>query len=169
MSLHFVLDGYNLVKQDAHLAVLKLEAGRLALLKLIVTRQLQGSSSNQVTVVFDGQMGETQEHYSAGIDIVYTSFETADDWIKRFVEDSATPRNIVVVTDDKEIRCFVRALGAVIMGTREFLEGRGSRRRQADLARKLKRVQTEKKEISSVVEHKITSELSEFWLKGHKR
>ncbi len=63
----------------------------------------------------------------------------------------------------------MRALGAVIMGTREFLEGRGSRRRQADLARKLKRVQTEKKEISSVVEHKITSELSEFWLKGHKK
>lgn len=169
MSLHFVLDGYNLVKQDVHLAVLKLEAGRLALLKLIVTRELQGSKSNQVTVVFDGQMGETTEHYCSGIDIVYTSFETADDWIKRFVEDSAMPKNIVVVTDDKEIRCFVRPLGVVILGTREFLEGRGSRRRQADLARKRKRVQTEKKEISSVVEHKITSELSEFWLKGHKK
>ncbi len=168
MSLHFILDGYNLVKQDAHFAVLKLEAGRLALLKLIETRDLQGSKSNPVTVVFDGQLGGTQERYSSGIGVVYTSAESADDWIKHFVEDSAKPKNIVVVTDDKEIRIFVRALGAAIMGTREFLEGRGSRRRKADLARKLKRVQSDNKEISSVLEDKITSEMSRVWLKGKK-
>lgn len=168
MSLHFILDGYNLIKQDAYLAVLRLEAGRLALLKQIETKSLQGSSSNPVTVVFDGQLGGVKEQYSSGIALVYTSGETADDWIKRFVEDSSTPKNIVVVTDDREIRHFVRSLGATIMGTREFLEGRGSRRRQADLARKLKRVQTDKKEISSVLEDKITREMSRVWLKDIK-
>lgn len=168
MSLHFILDGYNLVKQDANFAVLKLEAGRLALLKLIESRKLQGSDSNPVTVVFDGQLGHTEERYSAGINVVFTSVETADDWIKRFVEDSQTPKSIVVVTDDREIRYFVRALGAALMGTREFLEGRGSRRREADRARKLKRVQNDKKNIPSVVEDKITSEMSQVWLKGKK-
>lgn len=168
MALHFVLDGYNLVKQDAHLAVLKLEAGRQGLVKLIETRELQGSQSNAVTIVFDGQLGESKERLSSGIQIVFTTFETADDWIKRFVEESTAPKSIVVVTDDREIRHYVSALGAALMGTREFLEGRGSRRREADAARRLKRPQADKKDISSVVEHKITSEFSKLWLKDKK-
>ncbi len=168
MSLHFVLDGYNLIKQDTHWGLLRLEAGRLALVKHIETKSLQGSRSNSVTVVFDGQIGGCQECHLSGIKVVYTSGETADDWIKHFVEDSPTPKNIVVVTDDRDIRHFVRALGAAIMGSREFLEGRGVKRRQAEIARKLKQAQTDKKEISSVVEHKITSEMSKVWLKGKK-
>ncbi len=168
MSLHFILDGYNLLKQDEHLALLNFQAGRVAFLRQIETQNLQGSASNQVTVVFDGQLGGSRERYSVGIDVVYTAGETADDWIKRFVEDSQTPKNIVVVTDDRDIRRWVRSLGAVIMGAREFLQGRGSRRQHADLVRKLKRVQSEKKEISSVLEHKITSEMSQLWLKNKK-
>lgn len=168
MALHFVLDGYNLVKQDAHLAVLKLEAGRNGLLKLIESRELQGSKTNTVTIVFDGQLGASSERHESGIEVVFTSFETADDWIKRFVEEDKNPKRIVVVTDDREIRHYVRALGAALMGTREFLEGRGSRRREADAARKLKRPQSDKKEISSVVEHKITTEFSKLWLKDKK-
>jgi predicted RNA-binding protein with PIN domain len=175
MSLHFVLDGYNLVKQDAHLAVLKLEAGRNGLLKLIETRELQGSKTNAVTIVFDGQLGASSERHAsagggpgAGIEVVFTSFETADDWIKRFVEESTNSKILVVVTDDREIRHYVRALGAALMGTREFLEGRGSRRREADALRKSQRPQADKKEISSVMEHKITSEFSKMWLKDKK-
>ncbi len=169
MSLHFILDGYNLVKQDAHLAVLKLEAGRMGLLRQIEERELQGSQSNPVTVVFDGQIGGTQhERYSSGIGVIYTSAESADDWIKRFVEDSPTPKNIVVVTDDRDIRHFVRALGAAIMASREFLEGRGSRRREADKARKLKKIHADKKDLSSILEHKITTEMTQLWLKGKK-
>lgn len=176
MSLHFILDGYNLVKQDAHLAVLKLEAGRNALLKEISGRRLQGSENNAVTVVFDGQIHGSLERYQSGIDVVFTGGESADDWIKHYVESSKTSKTIVVVTDDREIRHFVRALGATIMATREFLEGRGSRRRIVDGAARKKRQSLrddhreslggDKKEISSVLEHKITSELSKVWLKG---
>jgi len=170
MSLHFVLDGYNLVKQDAHLAVLKLEAGRNGLLSLIETRELQGSKINTVTIVFDGQLGASSEIHASGIKVVFTSYETADDWIKRFVEESKGPKSIVVVTDDREIRHYVRACGAALMGTREFLEGRGlqGRRREADAVRKLKRPQADKKEISSVLENKITSEFAKMWLKDKK-
>lgn len=168
MSLHFILDGYNLIKQDTRLAFLRLEAGRLALLKQIQAKDLRGSPKNCVTVVFDGQIAATQESFSCGIKVVYTSAETADDWIKRFVEDSPAPKNIVVVTDDKDIRHFVRACGAAILGSREFLEGRRLSRRQADTAQKLKQTQTDKKEISSALEQKITSEMSRVWLKAKK-
>ncbi len=168
MSLHFILDGYNLIKQNERLAFLKLQDARDAFLARIKAQNLQGSAKNSVTVVFDGQMDTNRQCYSPAIEVVYTGGETADEWIKRFVEDCQRPKNLVVVTDDKEIRCFVKSLGASIMGARAFLEGKDVFRRQLGFVPKSQKVQNEKKEISSVLEHKITSEMRRVWLKGGK-
>jgi len=160
MSLHFVLDGYNLIKQDAGMAKLQLEAGRQALLRLIETQNLQGSPRNTVTIVFDGQMGGDDSRYASGIRVIFTSGESADDRIKRMVDESASPKNMVVVTDDREIRYFVRALGARLAGSREFL-----RRNGTSSPKKFKSASTGKN-MSHVAEGKITSDMAKIWLKG---
>lgn len=168
MSLHFILDGYNLIKQNERLAFLKLQDARDVFLARIKAQNLQGSAKNSVTVVFDGQLETNRQWYSPGIEVVYTGGETADEWIKRFVEDCQRPKNLVVVTDDREIRCFVKSLGASVMGARAFLEGGDLSRRGSGGVLKPKSGQSEKKEISSVLEHKITSEMRRVWLKGGK-
>lgn len=141
------------------MAKLKLEAGRQALLDKIEKRGLRGSPRNTVTIVFDGQMGGDDSRHSSGIRIVFTSDESADDWIKRTVEESENPKNMVVVTDDREIRYFVRALGAGLIGTREFLQRKGS-----DSRKPLKNSKAEK-HISYAAEDKITADMAKIWLK----
>ena len=57
MSLHYLLDGYNIIKQSPRLGPKRLEDGRAGLIAFIEMRQPQGSRNNMVTVVFDGQPG----------------------------------------------------------------------------------------------------------------
>ena len=54
MSLHYLLDGYNILKQIPALNDLPLEDGRRGLLRWIETQRPQGSVNNTLTVVFDG-------------------------------------------------------------------------------------------------------------------
>ncbi len=54
MSLHYLLDGYNILKQIPAFRDLPLEDGRRGLLRWIDHSRPQGSVNNQVTVVFDG-------------------------------------------------------------------------------------------------------------------
>ena len=54
MSLHYFLDGYNVVHQMAGAARLNLEEQRYQLVRLIERKAPQGSERNKVTVVFDG-------------------------------------------------------------------------------------------------------------------
>lgn len=158
MSLHFVLDGYNLIKKSPQLALMKLEAGREALIALIEQKNLQGSHRNPVTIVFDGKMFGDDIRHVSGLRVIFTSHESADDRIKTIVDDADNPKNIVVVTDDREIRYYVRSLGARLMTTQEFLQGKGP----------AKHSKPEHKTISHVQESKITSELSKIWLKNKK-
>ena len=54
MSLHYLLDGYNILKQMAAFRDLPLEDGRRGFLRWIDNSRPHGSVNNQVTVVFDG-------------------------------------------------------------------------------------------------------------------
>ncbi len=141
------------------MAKLKLEAGRQALLQIIEKQGLKGSPRNTVTIVFDGQMGGDDSRHASGIRVIFTSHESADEWIKRSVDESENPKNMVVVTDDREIRYFVRALGAGLIGTREFLQRKGS-----DSKKQNKNSKAEK-HISYAVEDKITADMAKIWLK----
>ena len=57
MSLHYILDGYNILKQIPAFNDLSLEDGRRGLMRWIETQRPQGSVNNTVTVVFDGESG----------------------------------------------------------------------------------------------------------------
>ncbi len=160
MATRYILDGYNIIKQDDVWADLTLADGRQALLAMLMTKRPHGSRRNQVLVVFDGQpdvwggaaLGDE------GVRVVFTTGETADAYIRRLIEDSREVKNMIVVTDDREIQVYVRGLGARVKPVKEFLgvvcpAKRGPVRREKE------------KDISVVVERRINAELESVWLK----
>ena len=166
MSLHYLLDGYNIIKQAPELAQKKLEDGRNGLIRMIETHQPQGSLNNRVTIIFDGQPGMWGQVSGSTVNVIFTETESADDKIKSLVEDSRFKKNIVVVSDDKEIKFAVRPLGATVLSVKEFWAKFRPRSTSAKFSSKMIKVRAkeEEKSISKSLEYKITSELEKIWL-----
>lgn len=165
MALHYILDGYNIIKCVDSMADCSLEQGRNALLRMINCERPQGSSRNSVTVVFDGR-DDVWGPQSGGIaKVVFTSGQSADDYIKAAVESLSDRANIVVVSNDKEITCYVRKLGAKVLGVEKFVSflhsAGGSDVQRRGRARKIQKTQ---KVIDSAVALKINKEFEKIWL-----
>ena len=154
MSLHYLLDGYNVLKQMEAFRDLPLEDARHGLLKWIGDSRPQGSVNNQVTVVFDGTEGSDSLY--GEIRVIFSDGCSADDKIKRMVEEDAGRKNCVVVSDDKDIFLYARSLGARVMNVAAFTF-------------KPKRLHTRQdpggKYIPLSRQEKINKELRSFWLK----
>jgi len=165
MALHFILDGYNIIKQTPVLADKVLEDGRESLVRFIETEKPQGSSNNKVTVVFDGQADVFGGMSCSFVRVIFTCGTSADDKIKSLVDHAKNKKNIIVVTNDRSIRYYVRALGAKIAKVDEFLEkGRtfvkeGKQNKKKDMEGK------SKKNLSGSAAARINSELNDVWLK----
>ncbi len=163
MSLHFLLDGYNILKQMAPLRDLPLEDGRRGLLTWIADSRPQGSVNNQVTVVFDGHPDHFGGMSSQGeIRVIFSDGCSADDKIKRMVEEDLTRKNCVVVSDDKDIFLYARSLGARVMSVAAFTSIRAAGR---DNVRATRRLAPTEKYISLSRQEKINKELKDIWLK----
>lgn len=121
MSLHYLLDGYNIVKQVIYLMKPKLKDSREALFRFIEVQQPQGSKKNKVTIVFDGDKDALFYSHNYHFDIFFSKNESADDRIRRIVRKSKNPKNIIVVTDDRELKFLVRSLKAQTISVQEFL------------------------------------------------
>lgn len=161
MALHYILDGYNVIHQIPSLAEGTLEARRAGLIRILEVQNPQGSRRNAVTVVFDGQAGLGVRHESSSARVMFSSEESADETIKHLVETSDQRKSIVVVTDDKAVRFYVRKLGAEVMPVAEFF---GKARGTSD-GRTGKKSPAESKQIPYSDEAQITSELEGIWLK----
>lgn len=140
------------------MAPLKLESGRLQLVRMIEAHHPQGSPKNRVTIVFDGQPGMASPPVSESVKVIFTSDETADEKIKRMVQSSAQ-KQAVVVSDDRDLRYYVRALGASVMTVKEFVK------RLRPGGRSEKPAVPPGKQISKTLEYEITSELEKLWLR----
>lgn len=145
-----------MLKQIPELTGKSLRSGRDGLIRFIRTKKPQGK--NEVIIVFDGKSDiHNPQEAIADIKIIFTQDISADEKIRQIVERSPRPSQIVVVTDDKEIRYSVRPLGAKVISVREFIgkvtEDKGKR-------------SIEKALLSSEEESKITKELEKIWLKG---
>ncbi len=124
MSLHIVIDGYNLIRQSPSLSAIELnslEEGRDALIdRLACYRRLKHFP---ITVVFDGAMAsndfEGERSRRKGIDVLFSrSGELADSVIKRLVVREGA--GAVVVTSDKEVADFAARHGAAPIASHEF-------------------------------------------------
>ena len=168
MSLHYLLDGYNILKQIPAFRDLPLEDGRRGLLRWIADSRPQGSVNNQVTVVFDGHpdhinLSEGNFPFefqgTAPLKVIFSDGCSADDKIKLMVEEDGNPKNCVVVSDDKDIYLYARSLGARVMSVSGFTSVRAA----------FKAASGGKdpggKYISLSRQEKINKELARIWLK----
>lgn len=171
MALHYVIDGYNAVNQIEQFIGLKLEDQRNQFIKILETLRPHGSTNNSITVVFDGKSGIYGDQSTVCVKVIFTKDETADDKIKRLVENSKNRKNIVVVTNDKEIKFYVRNVGAEVISVKQFLS-KAKKTNSVSLKNgtvvKHEKSKLSNKNISKSLEHKITSEFEKIWLKKAK-
>jgi len=151
----------------------KLEDQRRNLVHFIEQRSPQGSSKNCVTIVFDGDQDVFGGMKSTAATILFSQGESADDKIRRIVAEAKNTKNIVVVTDDRDIQYAVGALGAKAIGVSQFLskgESVGTQKRKPIVQKNTKQARKvspeSEKYISKTDESEITSELGKIWLKS---
>lgn len=161
MPLQYIIDGYNAInhplfaRRDKKIS----KNPRKALVEFIIINRLCGSPKNQITVVFDGYSSDETELKQShnNITIIFSQEESADDKIKKIAENSETAKNIIVVSDDNEIRFFVKSLGIRCIGINEFI-GRDKKNKVKAESDSLK------PELNYSQVHKINQELRKIWL-----
>lgn len=125
-------------------------------MRLLESARPQGSPNNKVTVVFDGRPDVWGAQGGSFVEVLFAREESADEKIKEMVASAQNRKNMVVVTDDRDIRRAVRALGAKVRAVAEFLgKIKTPRSPQASPAGKY---------ISKTLECRITSEMRKIWL-----
>jgi len=137
-------------------------------LDFIRINKLCGKPKNKALVVFDGYKDLSgQKGGYSDIEVVFSRKETADERIKRMVDTASQPKNLVVISDDRDIAFFARQAGAHPMSVEEFFYRLPQvRRLKATREKKSKRQKEEPDpKISYSLMHKINKELSQIWLK----
>ncbi|MDY6831343.1 MAG: NYN domain-containing protein [Thermodesulfobacteriota bacterium] len=123
MSLHIIIDGYNLIRQSPVLSRIDqqdLQQGREALLENLVS--YKRIKAHAITVVFDGM--DAPSYYShrdrvGGIDVRFSGpGQTADSVIRKMAAEKR--EKALVVSSDRGITDFARSAGAAIIASREF-------------------------------------------------
>ena len=150
MAYTYIIDGYNLLYAMEDVPAGAWEERRAALVRWLELRKPQGR--NALRVVFDSRQGSGDRMRQGDVDIVYTSGQTADEWIADHVRAVGNPRLLVVVSNDKGIRTLVRGTGAKWMSASEFL---AEKRRPRETSGAAKRVHDEEA---------ITHEFIQRWL-----
>jgi len=122
MKRQVIVDGYNLIKRDPLL--LALEQRSLATARQALIARLMSSYNLRacdITVVFDGSVvappAAATERWGR-IKVVYSRPpQTADDVIRGLVAAAKDPSQVVVLSDDRELRDSVQTRGGVVAGS----------------------------------------------------
>ncbi len=159
MSLQYIIDGYNAINHPSFARSNNIQKARGEFIGLIKEKRLCGSLRNKVTVVFDGYPGaQNLKDSAAGINIIFSGEATADEKIKAFVEDSHNPKNIIVVSNDNEIRSFVKSCGSRVLAIEDFVKNKNA----PEISRGR---ESPKAELNYTKIAEINKELSQRWLK----
>lgn len=162
MSLLFIIDGYNIIRHPLFEKKENKKEDRSwrVLFDFVKIKKPQGSLNNKVILVFDGFMPAEDRGFSFDglIQVLFSRQSSADNKIKMLVEESARRGNIVVVSDDKEVKFMVRSLGARHMSVQDFIEVKS-------LTRPQRPGDEPKIRLSYAQECRINQELKRLWLK----
>jgi len=161
MSLQYIVDAYNLINNPRFRPAPKLPANLChCLADFIKFNQLTGSKNNTLTLIFDGYPPAAEEiPQGAGLVCLFSRMIEADELIKQTVEKSACPGNIIVVSDDKEVRLMSRFLHARVCGVEEFICGK--KNKKSNPARDSDSVDFK---LTYSAMQKINTELKKKWL-----
>jgi predicted RNA-binding protein with PIN domain len=123
MSVHIIIDGYNLIRQSSQWSTLDLQdmqLGREVLIKALA--EYKKRRPHRITVVFDaadapGFMDRNDN--IRGISIKYSqSGESADTLIKRMANELR--EKALVVSSDRDITDYAAGRGAAVIGSPDF-------------------------------------------------
>ncbi len=159
MSLQYIIDGYNITNhpQFAKQIPKGFSDSRVALVHLVRMKKLSSSQNNKFWIVFDGYPDTSVDNQDKGnIMVIFSRRESADERIKKLLELIPNPKNVVVVSDDKEIKFFAKASRAKSQSVKDFLS------LQDRLAHR--GAQIPETENSYTQMHKINEELKKIWL-----
>jgi len=109
----YLVDGYNVI-MTTRFREMDMERAREYLVSFC-----RVFAPHEVIVVFDGREGVL--HHLPGA--VFTKGESADEYIKRWLRKCPKPGEVIVVTEDREIRGVAGELGARVMSARDFVKG----------------------------------------------
>jgi predicted RNA-binding protein with PIN domain len=123
MSIHIIIDGYNLIRQSSTLSALDQQdimLGRDALIDMLAAYRKM--KPHRITVVFDGSnspLFSPQRNRQRGISMRFSrSGESADDVIKRMA--GREREKALVVSSDREVAAFAASCGAATISARAF-------------------------------------------------
>ena len=113
-----IIDGYNLLHQLPSLKGKGIDRAREELIRKL---EIKRKSFDGILIVFDGERGNLGRNLSEEkIKVIFSGELSADDYIKRIVKNSKTPQKITVVTDDREIKDFVKLYGTHLLSTKKM-------------------------------------------------
>ena len=125
MSIHIIIDGYNLIRQSSSFSDLDrqdIQLGREALLDSLAA--YQRIKHHKITVVFDGANAPTfsrNKYRVKGISVKFShKGELADSVIKRMV--SREREKALVVSSDMDVVNFAATKGAATIRSSDFEE-----------------------------------------------
>ncbi len=148
--LRFIIDGYNLVHK---IAKIKDSVAPCAeLLFFIYKNKLSGSPKNKVWIIFDGRR-PPYDLDSFQYKVLFSCDKSADDLIVEEIERAKNKKQIVVVTDDRQLGYRARLLGVQIYSVDKFIT-----------KKKKPKAEEKKKNIEYSLQREITEELRKIWL-----
>ena len=159
MSLEYIIDAYNLINHPRFKAAKNPVNIQQSLADFIRINKLTGSKNNRIILVFDGFPPYGQDvPGEAGLACVFSRKIEADEVIKRIVEESVSPGEIIVVSDDKEVQLMSRLLHARVCGVEEFICGKKNK------VTSITRSDSIDPKLTYSAMQKINAELKKKWL-----
>jgi len=123
VSIHIIIDGYNLIRQSKSLSILDLQdiqLGRDSLVDMLAA--YKKVKSHRITVVFDGTAAplfSEQRDRLKGISIIFSQKgESADTVIKKMARKER--QKALVVSSDQDIVQSAAASGAATVSANDF-------------------------------------------------
>lgn len=150
--LVYIIDGFNLIHKISNIR--GSFRPHLELIHYIRNNKLTGSKNNRVLIVFDGKANLDAAREKGDFEIFFSQEQSADDLIKIKLSKFKRTSEVVVVSDDREIRDAAKKFGARVCRTGDFLK---TKKKQTD--------QEGAKDISYTLQREITEELRKIWLK----
>ena len=147
--LVYIIDGFNVVHKIP--SVKNSPTPRQALIQYIRKNKLTGSRNNKVIIVFDGGFRQLQEKEFS---IIFSGDKKADQVIKERLEKMKNKSQVIVVSDDNEIRNHTKKMRAGSCRSVDFIAPKKKPKKKEEI-----------KDISYPVQREITEELRKIWLK----
>lgn len=114
-----VVDGYNVLKRHHGVGFIDAPARHSFLHDVAAYARARG---NKVVVVFDGDIPDDDHgHYGKSVQIIYSgSRETADDYIKRYLNNHKN-KDLMLVTSDRELNARADTFDIPSLDAHEFV------------------------------------------------